>query len=93
MIPSSEDIVKCKKCGFFSKGKLTSKEKEEIEKKGGGVIKDEDIYASYPHKCKKCGFGKAEMLSMGPWYSDEDTVVQYKCGKCGFAENMSRKTS
>ena len=48
--------------------------------------------AVYDHKCKKCGYGKAELIEMSSWYSDEDNTYQYKCGKCGFIEQMEGKT-
>ncbi|MFQ5474311.1 MAG: hypothetical protein ACE5DM_00590 [Candidatus Nanoarchaeia archaeon] len=48
------------------------------------VVTDEiHPLAVYPHKCKKCGFEKAQMISKGIWYSDEDECIEYVCGKCG----------
>ncbi|HLD05382.1 MAG TPA: hypothetical protein VJG90_06700 [Candidatus Nanoarchaeia archaeon] len=42
--------------------------------------------ASYDHKCKKCGFEKAQLVSKGIWISDESEVVEFACGKCGYHE-------
>ena len=47
--------------------------------------------AVYDYLCKKCGHGKAEMLEIGAFYSDEDNVVKMKCGKCGFVERLEGK--
>jgi DNA-directed RNA polymerase subunit M/transcription elongation factor TFIIS len=47
--------------------------------------------AVFDHKCKKCGFGKAEMREIGASYSDEDNVVKMKCGKCGLVEQLEGK--
>ncbi len=94
LIPLEGDILKCKKCGLETKGKLVVKEKEKkMIEIGKGVVEDKNIFATYPHKCRKCGFGKAEVITMGPWYSDEDVVTKLKCGKCGFAEILEKKTS
>ena len=45
--------------------------------------------AVYPHKCKKCGFDKAQLISKGVWYTDEDEVIEYVCGRCGLHEKAS----
>jgi len=65
---------------------------ESIKKKklvGTGIIDDKNIYATYPHKCKKCGHDKAQVIDLGIWYSDEAGVIRFKCGKCGFAEQTA----
>ena len=62
---------------------------EKIKQKeivGQGVIEDQNIYATFPNKCQKCGHDKAQVIELGIWYSDEAGVVRYKCGKCGFVE-------
>lgn len=51
-----------------------------------GILEDSNPLATYPHTCKKCGHDKAQILSKGVWVSDEDEVVEYVCGKCGFHE-------
>jgi len=45
--------------------------------------------AVYPHKCSKCGFGFAQLISKGVWYTDEDEVMEYVCGKCGLHEKIT----
>ncbi|MBW3023146.1 hypothetical protein KY308_03515 [Candidatus Woesearchaeota archaeon] len=52
---------------------------------------DKNPLAVYPHKCKKCGYEKAQLIECGIWIADEDCVVKYKCGKCGFVEDVSEK--
>ena len=51
------------------------------------------IIATYDHKCKKCGFSKAQIIDMGIFYSDEDQLILLKCGKCGYSERIGRKVS
>ena len=60
-------------------------------RRGKGVAKDRDVFASYNHKCKKCGYGKAEMMNLGAQYSDENELVIVKCGKCGYTERLEKK--
>ena len=67
----------------------TVKQKEIV---GTGVIPDENIYATYPHECKKCGYNKGQLIELGIWFSDEEGVVRVKCGKCGWAETISGKS-
>ena len=55
------------------------------------VADSENVLAVHDHKCKKCGYDKAEMLHIGSFYSDEDEVVKMKCGKCGFVEMLEGK--
>ena len=55
------------------------------------VADDINILAVHNHKCKKCGHDKAEMREIGSFYSDEDSVVRMKCGKCGFIEQLEGK--
>ncbi len=45
--------------------------------------------AVYDHVCKKCGYGKAMLISKGVWYTDEDEVMEYVCGKCGLHEKVT----
>ena len=88
-------IVKCKNCGFFAEGKekpLIEEEKIKHKgKRGEGVLK-KNIFATYKHKCKKCGYGKAQIIDMGVFYSDEDNLIFLKCGECGYSERVGRKT-
>jgi len=54
--------------------------------KGKGAVSGDNQLATFPHKCKKCGHEKAQVIECGVWYSDEAGVVRYRCGKCGYTE-------
>ena len=90
-------VLKCRQCNFFKK--IQAKpliETEKIKHKpnvGEGIIRDKNIFATYHHKCKKCGYGKAQILDLGIFYSDEDNLIMLECGKCGYSERVSKKTS
>jgi DNA-directed RNA polymerase subunit M/transcription elongation factor TFIIS len=73
--------------------KIIEKEKIRHKKLGEGVVKDQDVFATFKHKCKKCGYEKAELLELGAQYSDESDLVMIKCGKCGYAERVEKKTT
>jgi len=71
-------------------------EKEEIHheaERGKGAVEDKNVYATYPHKCEKCGYGKAEIVDEGVKYTDEAGVILLECGKCGWGERVNHKTS
>jgi len=72
--------------------KIIEKEKIKHRDVGEGVVKEQDVFATYKHKCKKCGYGEAEMMDLGAQYSDEDELVMIKCGKCGYTERVEKKT-
>lgn len=55
------------------------------------VVSDENPLAVYDHKCKKCGYDKAQLIEMLANYSDEDNIYRYKCGKCGAIEQLEGK--
>lgn len=83
---------KCDSCGFLESGKLISEEKiKQKVKRKSGVVKDTNIFASYINICRKCGFGRAEIIERPPYISDEDTLIFLKCGKCGYTIQLSRK--
>ena len=90
-------FLECKKCGFVDEVKknllITSEKIKRPKKIGEGSVKDKDIFATYNHICKKCGYDKAEVIDMGIFYSDEDNLIFLKCGKCGFSERIGRKVS
>jgi len=69
------------------------REKIFSKEKGEGSVKDENIYATFPHVCKKCGYDKAEVIDLGIWCSDEAAVIRYKCGKCKFVEQDSQSNT
>lgn len=93
---NKELFLKCRKCGFSKKlerYRLTASEKIKPKLRGKGVIDDKNILATYKHKCKKCGYDKAQVLDLGIFYSDEDNLILLKCGKCGYSERIGRKVS
>lgn len=52
-----------------------------------------NVLASHDYLCLKCGHGKAELLEIMPFYSDEDYVMRMKCGKCGNVKQLDGKTT
>jgi len=58
------------------------------EKIGEGFVKDKNIFATYNHKCPKCGYDKAEIIDLGLFYSDENNIYLLKCGNCGYSERV-----
>ena len=55
------------------------------------IVTEENRFAVYDHKCEKCGYEKAQLIECGIWIGDEDSVMRFKCGKCGHVEDMSEK--
>jgi DNA-directed RNA polymerase subunit M/transcription elongation factor TFIIS len=47
------------------------------------VTDDRDNLAVYDHECSECGYKKAQLMSKGIQYSDEDEELEFICGKCG----------
>ncbi|MBU2562713.1 MAG: hypothetical protein KKF68_03570 [Nanoarchaeota archaeon] len=89
-------VFRCKKCDSVNqaKGHVISNEKVQHEKeRGTGVKKDENIFATYHHNCKKCGYDKVQVLDLGVFISDEDNLILLQCGRCGYSERIGRKTS
>jgi len=89
-------VLKCTKCGFYKEEKgepLIRTDKMRNKGIGDGVINDGNELADYDNKCKKCGYGKAQIIEMGVSYSDEDDLILLKCGECGHSERVGRKTS
>lgn len=97
LIPQSigeRSIIKCKNCDYFVEAKVDHLVEEEKikheEPKGEGVIENENPFATYNHKCVKCGYGKAQIIDAGVSYSDEDNLIMLKCGKCGHSERVGK---
>jgi len=86
---------KCPKCGREESAKnIKTEEKIPVKPKvGKGAVDDENVFASYEHKCEKCAYGKAEVVDQGIKYSDEESSVLLRSGKCGWSEQISKKTS
>lgn len=55
------------------------------------VADGENFLAVHDHICEKCGYDKAELLEIMPFYSDEDNVIRMKCGKCGKVKQLDGK--
>lgn len=98
LIPSEKkgkSFLECTHCNRqFDHKKISSVEKEphkEIVKEG--AVSDENVFADYEHVCSKCGYGKAEVIDMGVFISDEDNLIFIKCGKCGYSERIGKRTS
>lgn len=68
------------------KEKIRKKEEPKFE-----VVCEEISLAVHNHKCKKCGYDKAQLIECGVWIGDEDNVIKYKCGRCGYVEDVSEK--
>ncbi len=93
MKPVKHRSFKCTNCGREETGSdfIISEKIIKNEKIGAGVVKDKNIFADYPFKCKKCGYGKSEIIERQPYISDEDTLTYLKCGKCGWTEGLAKK--
>jgi DNA-directed RNA polymerase subunit M/transcription elongation factor TFIIS len=81
-------------CGFIKdhKGDVMSIEKITQKKVGEGVFRPEKR-EGFPHKCKKCGYGKADVDIISAFYSDESDTSLFRCQKCGFVERVTDGTS
>ena len=90
MKENDRTFLKCMNCGFskeISEGEsLVTKEKIKKRRRECAFIKDENPAATFPHKCSKCGYDKAELIEKGVMVSDEDYAYFFRCGKCGHVE-------
>jgi DNA-directed RNA polymerase subunit M/transcription elongation factor TFIIS len=73
--------------------KIIEEEKFKHNDRAEGVVKEKDVFADYNHKCKRCGYNKAEVFDLGAQYSDENELIMLKCGKCGYTERIDKKTT
>ena len=55
------------------------------------IATEENRLALYDHRCKKCGYEKAQLIECGIEIGDEDCRIKYKCGRCGYVEDVSEK--
>jgi DNA-directed RNA polymerase subunit M/transcription elongation factor TFIIS len=69
----------------------TSRSKSLDKMKPVEAADGKNILAVYDHICKKCGHDKAELIEIMPSYSDEDSMMRMKCGKCSFVEQLEGK--
>ena len=89
-------IIKCNQCNFSKETKEPLIRTEKIKPKkeiGLGFVKNKNLFATYPFKCKKCGYNKAELIDQGVKYSDEESEILFQCGKCGWSERINKKSS
>ena len=70
---------------------VTSQNKKQAQKISVGD--DQNHLAVHDHICPKCGYGKAQLIEIMPFYSDEDPVHRFKCGKCGFVKQLEGKVT
>ncbi len=83
---NEKTMGKCS-CGFQSEISVFSEENiKQPKEKGRGYVKDKNELATFPHKCKKCGYEKAQVIELGVWFGDEGGVIRYRCGKCNHTE-------
>lgn len=62
---------------------------EKLPKERDIEVRDsKNLSAVYKHTCTKCGYEFAEIITKGIFYGDEDENIQYKCGKCGFVQDI-----
>ncbi len=68
---------------------LTTENKEQAKRIE--VMDGENILAVHNHKCKRCGYDRAELIEISCSYSDEDNMYRMKCGRCGLVEQLEGK--
>ncbi len=56
-----------------------------------GIADDHNVLAVHQHRCQKCGYELAELIEIAPFYSDEDSLIKMKCGRCGAIERLEGK--
>ncbi|MFH1668909.1 MAG: hypothetical protein ABIA62_03200 [Candidatus Woesearchaeota archaeon] len=87
-------VMACESCGFEKDAAGMKNIKDPKVKPDGkkfGVAEENYVLAVHNHTCSKCGHDKAELIEQGVWYTDEDHVVLYRCGKCGSTEREDAK--
>lgn len=92
-IEGKEAFGKCT-CGFRKEIKDISFPEKGVreEEKGEGAAKDIEM-SGWPHVCEKCGYGECDITEYGPFYSDESSIILYKCKKCGYTERQADGSS
>ena len=81
-------------CGFIKehKGDVIAVDKTLKPKVGEGIATPEKR-TGFPHTCKKCGHGKADVDTISAFYSDESDISLFRCQKCGYVERVTDGTS
>ena len=82
-------------CGAVKEfeGQIGSAEKINRKEVGEGVIKDRKTKGGFPHKCRKCGYGLADIETISAFYSGESDISLYRCKECGHVERETDGTS
>ena len=77
-------ICSCSNKQAPASGAVTEKMKQGEELK----VFEQGVHplATYDHVCAKCGFDKAQLVTKGHWYGDEDEAIEFICGKCSHHE-------
>lgn len=83
-----KNLIRCSKCDFSEEysDKLQMREKIKRSSSKIDVADDMNHLAVYDHRCKKCGYEKAQLIEKSALWTDEDDIVAWKCGKCGNIE-------
>ena len=80
-------------CGFEKKitEEISFPEIAERPLKGEGALRDIET-PGFPHICEKCGYDECDVTEYGPFYSDESSIILYKCKKCKYTERQADGT-
>jgi DNA-directed RNA polymerase subunit M/transcription elongation factor TFIIS len=81
-------------CGEEHEFKESDFEEDIIQKEkvSSEVIDVEKDNSGFPHLCKRCGHGFAEVRDLGVFYSDEASVHIFTCKRCGNSTRESGGT-
>ena len=81
-------------CGFMKFPESEDYEEKVVQKdeRQAGVVEEKHDSEGFPHECRKCGHGLAEVHELGVFYGDEAGVILFKCKKCGYSERQSDGT-
>ncbi|VVB78915.1 Transcription factor S [uncultured archaeon] len=82
-------------CGFKKTSEIelyATEKKKKTPEKGKGIAENILDLDGITHKCKKCGFDKAEIIDLGVQISDEAGIVLFKCKKCNHQERQADGT-
>lgn len=95
LVPKKDNkrtILKCSSCQYSEKSEDNKiSEKQVNVSRALGVASDKNLNAVNIHTCTKCGHNKAELVKRWSEFSDEDDIILWKCGKCGFTEREENK--
>ena len=87
-------ILICKNCNYFQESEKNLVLHEKIKKpadKKLEILDDGNLFATYDYECENCGHQKSEVIIIGPSYSDEDTIIRFRCGKCGHTKSAGKR--